>query len=268
MIQPYDILTVGTLVALEAILSVDNALVLAILVRTLPESQRRKALTYGLVGAVTFRVIALMFAVYILKFSILKLLGGIYLVYIALKHLFLGSHQDESHKKGTSAQNFWKVVFLVEMTDIVFSIDSITTAIAFSDKLWVLWAGGIAGIIAMRFTSSLFVRLLEKFPRMEDLAYQLVFFVGTKLSFEVFGLHLEKSVFWMMMAVIGIIGGSLIYREHKESLAHKKDTAKMIEEIKSGAISLDELLADEKISAEVYRHIIRERFLKEPLTEE
>lgn len=257
----YDLITVATLILLEGILSVDNALVLAILVRTLPEKQRRKALTYGVVGAIAFRIIALLLAVYILKFSAIKLLGGIYLIYISLKHLFIGSH--ENGEKKSLPPSFWKVVIMVELTDIVFSIDSITTAIAFSDKLWVLWTGGIAGIIAMRFTSSLFVKILEKYPRMEDLAYQLVFFVGTKLGFEVFGLHLEKAVFWMMMAIIAIIGGSLIYRDHKTTLLSKKQTAHLIQEITDGKISIAELMNDEKVSAEVYRHILREKFVKE-----
>lgn len=263
VVNSYDFLTVGTLILLEGILSVDNALVLAILVRTLPENQRRKALTYGVAGAVIFRVIALLFAVYILKFGAIKLVGGIYLVYISLKHLFLGYLEEGKNKKSERTTNFWKVVLLVELTDIVFSIDSITTAIAFSDKLWVLWTGGIAGIIAMRFTSGLFVKLLEKFPRMEDLAYQLVFFVGTKLSLEVFGLHLEKSVFWVMMGIIAILGSSLIYREHKLMQRNKLQTSKLIEEIQSGKISLKELLEDEKVSAEVYRHIIRENYVRE-----
>lgn len=258
----YDLVTVGTLVLLEAILSVDNALVLAILVRVLPEKQRRRALTYGLVGAVVFRLFALLGAVFILKFSAIKLVGGIYLIYLSLKHLFLGFLSEDKHAKDLKQANFWKVVLVVELTDVVFSIDSVTTAIAVSDKLWVLWAGGIAGIVAMRFTSGLFVKLLEKFPRMEDLAYQLVFFVGTKLSLEVFGLELEKSVFWMMMAVITIIGTALIYKEHKLLELRKKQIHGTIEELKKGTVSLEALLNDEKVSAEVYRHIIRERFIE------
>ncbi|MBP9717950.1 hypothetical protein KBD59_01515 [Candidatus Gracilibacteria bacterium] len=259
----FDLVTVGTLILLEGILSVDNALVLAILVRVLPKEQQRKALTYGLVGAIVFRVLALLFAVFLLKFTIIKLLGGVYLIYLSLKHLFLGYLEHEKKPTEANASNFWRIVLAVELTDIVFSIDSVTTAIAFSNKLWILWVGGIAGIIAMRFTSSVFVRLLEKYPRMEDLAYQLVFFVGTKLSFEVFGLELEKGVFWMMMGVIGIIGGSLIYREHKVVQQRKKQTSELIDQLQNGEVSIKSLLEDEKVTAEVYRHLIREHFLKE-----
>jgi predicted tellurium resistance membrane protein TerC len=147
-------------------------------------------------------------------------------------------------------------------TDIVFSIDAVPSAIAFSNKLWVLWTGGIVGIIAMRFASNLFIGLLEKFPRLEDLAYQLVFFVGTKLSLEVFGLELEKGVFWMMMVIIGIIGGSLIYRESKIIGHQKKKTEEIIQDLKSGKLELTTLLRNEKVHAELYRALIRENFIQ------
>lgn len=262
-ITVFDLITIATLVLLEAILSVDNALVLAILVRRLPENMRRKALTYGLVGAVVFRLIALIFAVYLLQFSIVKLLGGIYLIYISLKHLFLGFLESEKRSADSSAGAFWKVVFLVEMTDIVFSIDAVTTAIAFSDKVWVLWIGGIAGIIAMRFTSSLFVGLLEKFPRMEDLAYQLVFFVGAKLSFEVFGLELEHAVFWLMMGVITILGISLIYREHKVTGYRRQTVHTLLDDLKKGKITVAEVLSRDKVlTAEFYHALLKEGYLR------
>src|SRR3989344_3161568 len=83
---PLDGLTIGTLALLEGILSVDNALVLAILVRHLPEKQRRKGLTYGLLGAFVFRIIAIVFASSLIQFIIFKFIGGAYLLYLAMKN--------------------------------------------------------------------------------------------------------------------------------------------------------------------------------------
>lgn len=262
-ITGFDLITIATLILLEAVLSVDNALVLAILVRPLPEKYRRKALTYGIFGAVIFRLVAIIFAVFLLHFQIIKLLGGIYLIYISLKHLFLGFLEQEKKSIHPTMAGFWKAVLVVEMTDIVFSIDSITTAIAFTDKIWVLWIGGVAGIIAMRFTSGLFVHLLEKLPRLEDLAYQLVFFVGAKLSFEFFGLTLEHAVFWLMMGVITILGISLIYRE-KKALAHRHKTVeKILHELKMGKTTVQQVLSDEQsLTIEIYRHLLREGYLR------
>ena len=211
-----DLLTVGVLTLMEGVLSVDNALVLAILVRPLPEKLRGKALRWGMLGSIFFRVLAVIFASVLLKFTIFKFLGGMYLIYLAIKHMFFGLTGEIDPESLKKPQNYGKVIWALMFTDVVFSIDSIATAVAFSQKLWVLWTGGIAGIILLRFLSGRFVKLLDKFPKLEDLAYQLVFFVGCKLSFETLGVHIEQSVFWLMMGIIFTIGMSLVVRDHRE----------------------------------------------------
>ena len=90
-----DLGMIGLLVLLEGALSIDNALVLGLLAKRLPKDQQRKALTYGLIGAFVFRFIAVFMAALLLKWRIVKLLGGGYLVYIAVKHLFFESHDDD-----------------------------------------------------------------------------------------------------------------------------------------------------------------------------
>lgn len=252
-LQPLDLLTIGTLTLLEGILSVDNALVLAILVRALPPEQRRKALTYGIVGAFVFRFIALIFAGHLMQLLVFKLLGGGYLVYLAMKHMFFFHGGDAPRDKDASARNFWTTVLVVELTDIAFSIDSITTAVAMSNKLLVVWIGGILGIIALRFAAGFFVRLLEKLPKMEDLAYQLIFFIGTKLILDGFGVHLDHLVFWMMMSIIGILGGSLVYRDYKARATHNAFRERLLEQFHSGQLTVDDLIALETVPAEIIR---------------
>lgn len=250
-LQALDLLTIGTLTLLEGILSVDNALVLAILVRTLPPDQRRRALTYGIVGAFVFRFIALIFAGQLMQLLVFKLLGGGYLVYLAMKHMFFFHGAAAPHGDKASARNFWTTVLVVELTDIAFSIDSITTAVAMSDKLLVVWIGGILGIIALRFAASFFVRLLEKLPKLEDLAYQLIFFIGTKLILDGFGVHLDHAIFWMMMAIIAILGGSLVYRDFKARATHNAFRDRLMEQFRAGQLTIDDLLALETIPSEI-----------------
>lgn len=84
-----DLVIVGLLVVLEGLLSIDNALVLGMLVKRLPKHQRAKALWYGLAGAFVFRLIAILMAGFLMKWTFIKFLGGAYLVFIAVKHLFL-----------------------------------------------------------------------------------------------------------------------------------------------------------------------------------
>lgn len=252
-LHAYDLLTISTLTLLEGILSVDNALVLAILVRELPPKERKKALTYGIVGAFVFRFIALLFAGQLMRLMAFKLIGGGYLLYLAMKHMFFFHEEDAHQSRKSVARNFWLTVLAVELTDIAFSIDSITAAVAMSNKLVVVWIGGILGIICLRFAASLFVKLLETLPRLEDLAYQLIFFIGTKLVLDAFGVHLSHSVFWMMMAILAVLGGSLVYRDHHQRVTQTRFRDRLLEQVQAGEISLQQLAEYEEVPGAALR---------------
>src|SRR5687768_12035074 len=93
--ETHDIVVVALLVVLEGVLSIDNALVLGLLAKRLPPHQQKRALTYGLVGAFVFRLIAVGTAVFLMRWWWVKLLGGGYLIYIAVKHLFFEAKEEE-----------------------------------------------------------------------------------------------------------------------------------------------------------------------------
>jgi len=261
-LQLLDLLTVATLAGLEGILSVDNALVLAILVRTLPKEQQKKALTYGIAGAFVFRFIALVFAAHLMQLWVFKLIGGGYLVYLAMKHMFFFDKEDAHQVGPKTAASFWKVVVVVELTDIAFSIDSITTAVAMSDKLLVVWIGGILGIIFLRFAASSFVRLLEKLPRLEDLAYQLIFFIGTKLSLEAFHVEIEHGIFWLMMGIISTLGASLVYRDYHQRVTRTRHNDRLLEKVRKGELTAAELLAQESVPGEALAWLRQEGWIE------
>src|SRR3954452_10017893 len=161
--------TVLTLVFLEGLLSADNALVLAVMVRHLPREEQRRALRYGIWGAFGFRLIAVLLSAVLLKFWLFKVVGGAYLVYLAAAH-FLSREEDVHANKTTRfGSGFWATVASVELADIAFSIDSIVAAVAMADslpnrigyswKLTIVYIGGILGIITMRFVAGLFIIL-------------------------------------------------------------------------------------------------------------
>ncbi len=275
-----DAAVIGLLVVLEGVLSIDNALVLGLLAKRLPKHQQKRALTYGLVGAFVFRLIAVAMASTLLRWSIVKLLGGGYLVYIAVKHLFfeskeeheeqltvdregnpmltgaagkpLSPHEEDleiaervpldlsnasmpvlTEKDAPRLARFWPTVFTIEMTDIAFAVDSILAAMAFipalpagspvgtiNPKLWVVYTGGMLGVMLMRVAAAVFIRLLEKFPRFEMSAYLLVTVIGVKLLVD-WGFntpedphrinfhdvkHVEFWVFWMTMLACFLVG--------------------------------------------------------------
>jgi len=263
-----DLGTIATLAILEGILSVDNSLVLAILVRPLPPKQRRKALTYGIAGAFVFRLIALIFAARLMQFVAFKAIGGGYLIYLSMKHMFFFSKEEAHRTSPKTAGSFWKTIFVVEMTDIAFSIDSITTAVAMTRKLSVVWIGGIMGIIFLRFAAGFFVRLLEKMPRLEDLAYQLIFFIGTKLFLESFHVEIQPAVFWYMMAVIVILGAGIVYRDMRHIKARTRRDRLLHERLESGNFVPEDLFEMESIPQALFRELERRgRISIQPVSE-
>jgi YkoY family integral membrane protein len=261
-LQFLDGVTILSLAVLEGILSVDNSLVLAIMVRNLPKEQQRKALAYGIIGAFVFRFLALVFASYLMRLMVFKLIGGAYLIYLAMKHMFFFFKEEAHQLSPRSSGNFWKTVAAVELADIAFSIDSITTAVAMSNKVLIVWTGGILGIIFLRFFATVMIRLLEKLPKLEDLAYQLIFFIGTKLLLDGFGVEIEHESFWLMMGVIVVLGASLLYRDLHQRKMKTRLHDRLLIRLEKGEITVQELLNLEYIPREIIDYLHRNNCIK------
>ena len=188
--QTSDLAVVAVLIVLEGLLSCDNAVVLAVLVKHLPPEARGKALRYGIIGAYVFRILALILATWVMGIWWIKVVGGVYLCWLCASFFLKrqdadGDGLDDHPPRRYFGMNaFWSTVVAVEMTDIVFSIDSIAAAVALSDKLWVLILGGLLGILAMRFAAQGFVGLLMRFPALEAMAFLAVGIIGLKLAAE------------------------------------------------------------------------------------
>src|SRR2546427_4786072 len=164
-------------------------MVLAVLVLGLPKPQRQQALRYGIVGAFAFRAIATLLAVYLIQLRSVKLVGAGYLLYLASRHFF-GSKDAHSRRAPLKAlpwmglTAFWATVVTVELTDIVFAIDSILVAVAMSPKLWVILSGGLLGIIMMRLVIAELLVIVERYPPLVDGAFIIIAWVGIKLVIE------------------------------------------------------------------------------------
>jgi YkoY family integral membrane protein len=208
-----DFVTVGLLVVLEALLSADNAMVLAILVLGLPRTEQRKALRYGIVGAFTFRIAATLLAVYLKDIQFVLLIGAAYLLWLPYNH-FTGHEEGTDRRAPRPAKSwlgmspFWSTVAKVELTDIVFAIDSILVAVALSNKTWVIVTGGILGVIAMRAVIGQLLALVQRYPTLVDGAFVIIGWVAIKLILEYLhnaGLvHFEVPK-WLSLGLIGVI---------------------------------------------------------------
>jgi YkoY family integral membrane protein len=190
------------LIALEGILAADNALVIAIMVKHLPEAERKKALFYGLAGAFVFRFGSLFLISFLVDVWQVQAIGALYLIFISLHHMFKkfvirkGENKDTGNAKQGSG--FWTTVIKVELADIAFAVDAILAAVAFAVTLpetplppiggldggqfLVILTGGIIGLVIMRFAAGYFVGLLQKKPGLETAAFAIVGWVGVKLT--------------------------------------------------------------------------------------
>lgn len=217
------------LAALEGILSADNAMVLAVLVRPLPVALRKKALLYGIVGAYVLRGVALSLAYIITKFWWIQLLGAAYLLYLPAKHFLSHGKPLKPPSPGESiSAGFWKIVALVEITDLAFAVDSVLVAVALSEEMWVIITGVFLGILLLRIAAGAFVGLLDKFPRFEHVAYIMVGWAGVKLGIEGWehfmeergkehlALHVHPSVFYAVTFTLLILGSIWALRHREE----------------------------------------------------
>jgi YkoY family integral membrane protein len=172
---------------LESLLSIDNAAVLAILVNHLPEADRPKALKYGILGAFGMRGISLFLAAWIIKIIWLKIIGGMYLLYLSYQFFDkLGLPQEEKSSKPFRWLTgkiglFWSTVILVEIMDMSFSIDNIFAAVALCNNIWLIIIGVFMGIVAMRFVAQWFMSLIRHYPSLEKSAFIVITILGIKI---------------------------------------------------------------------------------------
>jgi YkoY family integral membrane protein len=179
-----EVLIFLNIMILEIVLSIDNAAVLAAMVKELPKNQQKKALTYGIAGAYVFRGLALAFASILIKLVWLKVAGGLYLMYLAYKALSSNVEQGGESKMSIKIpflSALWSTIVAIEMMDLVFSIDNVFAAVAFTPNLWLICGGVFIGILAMRFATTKFVKVLEKNPILERVAYWVIGALGLKL---------------------------------------------------------------------------------------
>ena len=179
-----EVLIFLNIMILEIVLSIDNAAVLAAMVKELPKEQQKKALTYGIAGAYVFRGLALLFASVLIKLVWLKVAGGLYLMYLAYNALSTNVEQGGESKmtiKIPFLSALWSTIVAIEMMDLVFSIDNVFAAVAFTPNLWLICGGVFIGILAMRFATTKFVKILEKNPILEKVAYWVIGALGLKL---------------------------------------------------------------------------------------
>jgi YkoY family integral membrane protein len=241
--QLSDVVTVGLLIVLEGLLSADNALVVAVMILGLPRRQQKQALRYGLVGAFAFRIIATLLAVYLIRLAWVKLLGGLYLLYLTYQHFFQSGDAEQRSKPRPAKpwlglSPLWGTILKVELVNVAFSVDSILVAVAISSKTWVVLTGGLLGLVAMRVVISQLLAIVRRYPTLVDGAFVIIALVGAKLLVEYAAamewIHFEVPK-WLSLGLIAITfllaylqarrKGAVTYRDEADD-----DAAALLEE--------------------------------------
>jgi len=200
------LLLVPVLIALEAVLSADNAIALAALTQGLhnPDLQRR-ALNIGLVLAYILRMSLILTATWVINYWQVELAGALYLLWLVFKYFTSTSDEDgENAHHGPRFDSLWQAIPMIALTDLAFSLDSVTTAIAVSKEIWVILLGATIGIITLRFMAGLFIRWLNEFVHLEDAGYITVALVGLRLLLRVVNDEFVPPE-WLMVTAIALI---------------------------------------------------------------
>ena len=198
-----------SLIVIEGLLSVDNALAIAAMASELPEKQKRLALKLGILGAYAFRALALVFVQWIIVNPWIKVAGAAYLIYLMCAHL-TREQMAKTKPLHVKKAGLWRTVASIELMDLSLSVDNVVAAVALSPKLWLVCTGVFIGILALRFLAGACIGLIERFPILSSTAFLLVGYVGMLLLTEIFsGIEIGSVAKFTGIALI--VSATILY---------------------------------------------------------
>lgn len=211
-----DLPRIAFLTFLEIVLSADNAVVLALLVKDLTPVLRKRALYIGFASAFVLRFLALSFTIFFFQYPWIQGIGAAYLLYLSAAH-FMAKRRKRAEKQN-SGRRFWTAIAMVELFDLAFAIDSIVAGVAFigpmptgrilHPKLWIVYIGGLLGALAIRYAADLLGSLLKRFTHLETAAHLMIGWIGIKLAFAAISLHFPgfDLIFWSGLIALLLLG--------------------------------------------------------------
>ena len=218
------------LVALEAVLSADNAIALASIAQGLKDKKEQTyALNIGLLMAYILRMTLIVTATWVIRYWQFELIGGLYLVWLSYRYFTNSDGNGDEEGSKLNFTNLWQAIPIIGFTDLAFSLDSVTTAIAVADEVWLIIAGGTIGVIALRFLAELFIRWIEEYTHLEDAGFMTVALVGIRLLIKVVYPGFAPPEWMMITAIISLFvwgfsekNESFQLKEEKEVIKHKQ----------------------------------------------
>ncbi len=232
------IIALLTLIALETILGIDNVIFISILAQRLPKKQQKKAINWGLVLAGVSRIALLSIISIILRLKdelfevfgqgisgkdLILILGGAFLIYkstVEIYHKMEGEEEVETSK--SKAKGFGNILLQIMVMDMVFSLDSIITAVGLVEEIWVMYVAIIVTVAIMMFAAFPISNFVRKHPAFKMLALSFLLLIGFSLVTEGFGLEIPKAYIYFAM-FFSLLVDILQMKMKKNRLAKTKD---------------------------------------------
>ena len=243
------LLLLPVLIALEAVLSADNAIALAAIAQGLEgEKLQKQALNVGLVAAFALRVALILTATWVLKYWQFEVAGALFLLWLVYQH-FINNDEDDDENHGPKFASLWQAIPVIALTDLAFSLDSVTTAIALSDDVLIVLLGGMIGVLALRFMAGLFIRWLDEYERLEDAGFVTVAFVGIRLLARVVNENWVPPQ-WAMVSIVAIVF-AWGFSKRREETAQATDESSAVASTPQEALKIEVPLPSERPSERV-----------------
>ena len=207
-------IALATLTFLEIVLGVDNIIFISILAGKLPAAQQPKARRLGLLGAMLTRVLLLFSLAWIVKLTaplfavlghpvsgrdLILIGGGLFLLAKSTHEMHDALEGEEGHASNRVAASFTRVIVQIMLLDIVFSLDSVITAVGMVDELWVMVTAVIASVGIMMVAAEPISGFVHKHPTVKMLALSFLLLIGMSLILEGFGRHIPKGYVYFAM---------------------------------------------------------------------
>jgi predicted tellurium resistance membrane protein TerC len=205
----------ATLTALEIVLGVDNIIFISILAGKLPQGDQARARRYGLMAAMGMRILLLLSIAWVIGLTaplftafgqeisgrdLILLAGGLFLLFKATKEIHERLEGEEHHGRAVAAATFGSVIVQIMLLDIVFSLDSVITAVGMAEQLWVMITAVVIAVLIMMFSAGTISDFVHRHPTLKVLALSFLLLIGVSLVAEAFETHIPKGYIYFAMA--------------------------------------------------------------------
>jgi predicted tellurium resistance membrane protein TerC len=212
--DPQIWIALATLTFLEIVLGVDNIIFISILSGKLPPEQQPRARRLGLLGALVTRVLLLMSLAWVIRLTaplftvlgqaisgrdLILIVGGLFLIGKSTHEIHDKLEGEEGHASGRVAASFTSVIIQIMLLDIVFSLDSVITAVGMVDELWVMVAAVIIAVAIMLLSAESISAFVHRHPTVKMLALSFLLLIGLSLMAEGFDHHIPKGYIYFAM---------------------------------------------------------------------